>query len=111
MPRALWGIWERGTIGLLSRDLASPFLRDVWTEERKQRLVEYFTKTNLHSHNFYAIRFFVCEILNFLNSVGTSFLRVSSAKVLKDILKDSPSIDRRIVTPKAENCAEINENN
>ncbi|KAL6442010.1 hypothetical protein ACFW04_002388 [Cataglyphis niger] len=74
MPRALWGIWERGTIGLLSRDLASPFLRDAWTEERKQRLVEYFTKTNLHSHNFYAIRFFVCEILNFLNSIGQIYL-------------------------------------
>ncbi|KAL6442013.1 hypothetical protein ACFW04_002388 [Cataglyphis niger] len=60
MPRALWGIWERGTIGLLSRDLASPFLRDAWTEER--------------NHNFYAIRFFVCEILNFLNSVGQIYL-------------------------------------
>jgi len=72
VPRALWGIWERGTIGLLSRDLASPFLRDVWTDERKQRLVEYFVRTNLHDHNFYAMRFFVCELLNFLNSVGHS---------------------------------------
>ncbi|RLU23891.1 hypothetical protein DMN91_004099 [Ooceraea biroi] len=74
VPRALWGIWERGTIGLLSRDLASPFLRDVWTEERKQQLVEYFVRTNLHDHNFYAIRFFVCELLNFLNSVGQIYL-------------------------------------
>ncbi|KAH0947419.1 hypothetical protein HN011_011201 [Eciton burchellii] len=74
VPRALWGIWERGTIGLLSRDLASPFLRDVWTDERKQRLVEYFVRTNLHDHNFYAMRFFVCELLNFLNSVGQIYL-------------------------------------
>ncbi|KYM86057.1 Innexin inx2 [Atta colombica] len=74
VPRALWGVWERGTISLLSRDLASPFLRDVWTEERKQQLVEYFTKTNLHSHNFYAMRFFVCELLNFLNSIGQIYL-------------------------------------
>ncbi|XP_032673121.1 innexin inx2-like [Odontomachus brunneus] len=74
MPRALWGIWERGTIGLLSRDLASPFLRDVWTAERKQQLVDYFTKTNLHSHNFYAFRFFVCELLNLLNSMGQIYL-------------------------------------
>ncbi|XP_012061065.1 PREDICTED: innexin inx2-like [Atta cephalotes] len=62
VPRALWGVWERGTISLLSRDLA------------KQQLVEYFTKTNLHSHNFYAMRFFVCELLNFLNSIGQIYL-------------------------------------
>jgi len=77
VPRALWGIWERGTIGLLSRDLASPFLRDVWTEERKQRLVGDFVRTNLHDHNFYAMRFFLCELLNFLNSVGHNHLRIS----------------------------------
>lgn len=75
VPRVLWGIWERGTIGLLSRDLASPFLRDVWTEERKQLLVEYFVRTNLHDHNFYAMRFFVCELLNFLNAVGVIPIR------------------------------------
>ncbi|XP_020292151.1 innexin inx2-like isoform X2 [Pseudomyrmex gracilis] len=70
VPRALWTIWERGTIGLLSRNLETPFLGEVWTAERKRQLVEYFTRTNLHSHNFYAIRFFVCELLNCLNSMG-----------------------------------------
>lgn len=94
MPRALWGIWERNTIGLLSRDLASPFLRDIWTEERKQQLVEYFTKTNLHSHNFYAMRFFVCELLNFLNSVSISPLKVLETKDSAKVLKNSRSTDR-----------------
>ncbi|XP_014477296.1 PREDICTED: innexin inx2-like [Dinoponera quadriceps] len=74
VPRALWGVWERGTLGLLSRDLASPFLRDVWTAERKQQLVDYFTKTNLHGHNFYALSFLACELLNLLNSVGQIYL-------------------------------------
>ncbi|KAK0092739.1 hypothetical protein PV326_000704 [Microctonus aethiopoides] len=38
-PRALWGVWERGTIALLSRDLASPFYRDIWCPERKEQLI------------------------------------------------------------------------
>ncbi|XP_025162905.1 innexin inx2 [Harpegnathos saltator] len=78
VPRALWGVWERGTVGSLSRDLASPFLRDVWTAERKQQLVDYFTRTHLHGHNFYALRFLACELLNFLNSVSATLPPFSS---------------------------------
>ncbi|XP_066595813.1 innexin inx2-like [Prorops nasuta] len=73
-PRALWGIWEGGLVHLLSRDLSVPLLRDVWTLDRKRQLVDYFTKTNLHSHNFYAFRFFICELLNFANAVGQIYL-------------------------------------
>jgi len=35
----------------------------------KKILVDYF-KDNLHRHNFYAIRFFICEVLNFINVIG-----------------------------------------
>lgn len=69
-PRALWGVWERGTVALLSRDLTSPFLRDVWSQERKEQLVEYFTRTHIHTHNIYALCFFFCETLNLLNTVS-----------------------------------------
>ncbi|XP_048510259.1 innexin inx2-like [Athalia rosae] len=69
-PRALWGVWERGTVKLLSANLGTPFFRDVWSKERKDQLVEYFTTTNLHTHNFYAFRFLTCEILNFCNAIG-----------------------------------------
>lgn len=32
-------------------------------------MVDYFA-SNLHNHNFYAIRFFICEVLNFINVIG-----------------------------------------
>ncbi|KAF7994638.1 hypothetical protein HCN44_004110 [Aphidius gifuensis] len=68
-PRALWIVRERGTVALLSRDLTSPLLRDVWSQERKEQLVEYFATTHLHAHTYYALSFFFCEILNFINVI------------------------------------------
>ncbi|XP_046604708.1 innexin inx2-like [Neodiprion virginianus] len=73
-PRALWGVWERGTVRLLSVNLDNPFYRDEWTKERRNQLVEYFAITNLHTHNFYAFRFLTCEILNFCNAIGQMYL-------------------------------------
>ncbi|XP_015588498.1 innexin inx2 [Cephus cinctus] len=74
LPRALWTIWERNTVWFLSRDLSSPFLRDAWTTDRKSQLVEYFTSSDLHSRNFYALRYFTCEFLNFFNVVAQIYL-------------------------------------
>ncbi|KAG7209587.1 hypothetical protein KM043_011248 [Ampulex compressa] len=73
-PSSLWRSWENGTIGFLSRDLGTPFLRDVWTVDRKSQLVRYFAVTNLHTHNFYAFRFLLCELLNLTNAVGQIYL-------------------------------------
>lgn len=72
-PRALWIVRERGTVAFLSRDLTSPLLRDVWSQERKEQLVEYFATTHLHTHTYYALTFFFCEILNFINVVSWLF--------------------------------------
>jgi hypothetical protein len=38
-------------------------------EDRKKILVNYFTD-NRNNHDFYAFRFFFCELLNFVNVVG-----------------------------------------
>ena len=38
-------------------------------EDRKKILVNYFTD-NRNNHDFYAFRFFFCELLNFINVVG-----------------------------------------
>ncbi|KAI4499985.1 hypothetical protein M0802_004855 [Mischocyttarus mexicanus] len=76
VPRALWGIWERDTVALLAKDLSSSFLdRDTWTEDRKRQLVDYFIQSDLRvTHNFYALRYFLCELLNFVNTIGQSYL-------------------------------------
>jgi len=54
---------------MLVLDLNCPIISDDCKNDRKKLLVDYFV-SNLHNHNFYAFRFFVCELLNFINVVG-----------------------------------------
>lgn len=69
IPRYLWKVWEAGKVKMLVMQLNSPIVDDDAKRERKAMLVNYFT-VNLHNHNFYALRFFLCEALNFINVVG-----------------------------------------
>ena len=69
IPRYLWKVWEGGKIKMLVMQLNSPIVDDDTKRERKNMLIHYFT-VNLHNHNFYAYRFFFCELLNFVNVVG-----------------------------------------
>jgi hypothetical protein len=50
--------------------------RTLNLEERKAQcevLVKYVKET-FHMHNFYAIKYFVCDILNFVNVIGQMYL-------------------------------------
>ncbi|EEB14301.1 Innexin inx2, putative [Pediculus humanus corporis] len=69
VPRYLWKTWEGGRIKMLVTDLNCPIISDDNKNDRKKLLIEYFV-TNLHTQNFYAFRFFLCEVLNFVNVVG-----------------------------------------
>ncbi|BES93293.1 unnamed protein product [Nesidiocoris tenuis] len=66
IPRYLWKTWEGGRIKMLVLDLNCPVVSEDCKQDRKRLLVDYFA-TNLHTQNFYAIRFFFCEALNFIN--------------------------------------------
>ena len=46
-----------------------PIIDDDTKEDRKKILVDYFA-TNRHTHEFYAFKFFFCELLNFANVLG-----------------------------------------
>ncbi|XP_011864067.1 PREDICTED: innexin inx2 [Vollenhovia emeryi] len=72
LPRYLWKIWEGGRIKMLVLDLNCPVVSEDCKGDRRKLLVDYFAM-NLHSQNFYAYRFFVCELLNFVNVVGQIF--------------------------------------
>lgn len=69
VPRYLWKVWEGGKVKMLVMQLNSPIVDDDTKRERKAMLINYFF-VNLHNHNFYAYRFFFCELLNFVNVVG-----------------------------------------
>ena len=49
-------------------DLTNPIIDESTKRDRKKLLVNYFT-TNMHNHNSYAVRFFLCEVLNFVNVI------------------------------------------
>lgn len=73
IPRWMWKSWEGGRIQALMMDL------DVCVcamEERKSKrriLVDYLVSSKGH-HDWYAARFFFCEILSFANVIGQMFL-------------------------------------
>lgn len=69
IPRYLWKSWEGGRIKMLVLDLNCPVISEDCKSDRRKLLVDYFF-SNLHSQNFYAYRFFLCELLNFINVVG-----------------------------------------
>ncbi|CAG9858463.1 unnamed protein product [Phyllotreta striolata] len=72
VPRYLWKTWEGGRIKMLVLDLNCPIVSEDCKKDRKQLLIDYFT-SNLHMQNFYAFRFFICEVLNFVNVIGQIF--------------------------------------
>lgn len=72
LPRYMWKTWEGGRIKMLVLDLNCPIISDECKNDRKKLLIDYFA-TNLHTQNFYAIRFFLCEFLNFVNVIAQIF--------------------------------------
>ncbi|XKL67396.1 hypothetical protein PGB90_002887 [Kerria lacca] len=69
LPRYLWKMWEAGRLKMLALDLSCPIISEENKNDRLKLLLEYF-QTNLHCQNFYAIRFIICEVLNFINVVA-----------------------------------------
>merc|ERR1712203_73650 len=49
-----------------------PIVDSDTKKERIQILIDYFTDTR-HNHNSYTFRFYLCEMLNFINVVGQIF--------------------------------------
>jgi innexin len=68
VPRYLWKTWEGGRIKMLALDMNCPVINEECKSDRKKLLVEYFAN-NLHTQNYYAYRFFFCELCNFINVV------------------------------------------
>ena len=56
-----------------SLDMNVPIIDPDVKADRKKILVDYFA-TNRFNHDFYAFKFFFCELLNFINVVGQIWL-------------------------------------
>lgn len=72
LPRYVWKLWEGGRIKMLVFGLDCPIIDEECKADRKQMLVDYIA-ASWNMQNAYAIRFFLCEFLNFANVVAQIF--------------------------------------
>lgn len=73
IPRWLWKSWEGGRIQALMMDLDVCVCASEEKKNKRQLLVDYLIASKGH-HDWYAARFFICEVLAFLNVVGQMFM-------------------------------------
>lgn len=72
-PHYLWKIFEDRKLTKITDGLRG---RTLNVEDRKGKcsmLVRYTVET-LHTHNIYALKYFICDILNFVNVIGQMYL-------------------------------------
>lgn len=71
-PRYIWKTFEGGKIKMLVSELNSPIVDEDVKKSRLDTMVDYFS-INLHHHNYYAMKYIACEVLNFVNVIGQIF--------------------------------------
>ncbi|XP_049782705.1 innexin shaking-B [Schistocerca cancellata] len=72
-PRWLWKNWEGGKIHALIMDLDVGICSEVEKKQKKKLLLDYLWD-NLRYHNWWAYRYYLCELLSLVNVVGQMFL-------------------------------------
>ena len=70
IPRWLWKNWEAGKIQALMMDLDLGIISEAEKRSKKKLLLDYLY-ANLKNHNFWAYRYFFCELLALCNVIGT----------------------------------------
>lgn len=76
IPQYIWKVCEGGKMKTLAHDLRSPFLSKECISEKIEHIADFFF-IQLHKQDFYAYKYFGCELLNFINVVGQiSFMNV-----------------------------------
>ncbi|XP_036139293.1 innexin shaking-B isoform X1 [Monomorium pharaonis] len=72
-PRWLWKGWEGGKIHALMMDLDIGLCSEVEKKQKKKMLLDYLWE-NLRFHNWWAYRYYLCEVLALVNVIGQMFL-------------------------------------
>ena len=65
----MWKTWEGGKCRMLVQEMNVPMVEDDAKRDRIKLIIDYFT-INKKNHDFYAIKFFICELINFINVFG-----------------------------------------
>ncbi|XP_055613319.1 innexin shaking-B isoform X4 [Uranotaenia lowii] len=72
-PRWLWKSWEGGKIHALMMDLDIGICSEIEKKQKKKLLLDYLWD-NLRYHNWWAYRYYICELLSLINVIGQMFL-------------------------------------
>ncbi|XP_044730117.1 innexin shaking-B isoform X5 [Chrysoperla carnea] len=72
-PRWLWKSWEGGKIRALMMDLDVGICSEIEKKQKKKLLLDYLWE-NLRFHNWWAYKYYFCELLALINVVGQMFL-------------------------------------
>ncbi len=83
IPRWLWKNWEGGKIQALMMDLDVGIIPDMEKKQKKKLLVDYL-HDNIRQHNWWAYRYFFCEVLALGNVVGKGISLSKSLNTLKN---------------------------
>ncbi|KAK3885796.1 hypothetical protein Pcinc_010013 [Petrolisthes cinctipes] len=67
-PHWLWKTWEGGKLDSIVMGLSLPVMQRDARQEKIHLLADYL-HASIHYHNFYAIKFFLCELLNLANTI------------------------------------------
>ena len=71
-PKFLWQTEENGKIQLLTQDLQDPIISEDLKKRQIENIVNYFDKFH-GTHTSYAVKYFLCELLSFVNVIGQIF--------------------------------------
>ncbi|KAJ9577533.1 hypothetical protein L9F63_005906, partial [Diploptera punctata] len=72
-PRYLWKMWEGGKIQALQMDLHVSVMSPEDRKKKEEIMLEYLQMKLFHN-NFWALRYYFCELLALINVVGQMFL-------------------------------------
>lgn len=72
-PRWMWKSWEGGKIHALMMDLDVGVCSEIEKKQKKKLMIDYLWE-NLRYNNWYAYKYFFCEVLALINVVGQMFL-------------------------------------
>lgn len=69
LPRYFWKASENGKVTMLVGNLKDPML-DAGAKETQINEIVKYVRMHRGTHSTYALRFFACELLNFINVIG-----------------------------------------
>lgn len=73
IPYYIWKNWEGGLVEVISMGMHVVMMEDQERNHKKHVLVDYLHRHMRH-HQLYALKYFICEFLSFLNVLGQMFL-------------------------------------